>query len=266
MITLCLIYLFLILPRLKNKNDLDNFKKQIFAHRGFHNIKKEIPENSTAAFTRALAMGYGIEIDVHLTKDKRLVVFHDHSLLRVCNAPGEIEDYTFSELKNLRLLDTKETIPSLEEVLALINGQVPLLLELKSVGTSTTLCSYVAEALSTYEGSVFIQSFSPLDLRWFKKHKPQYIRGQLSSDLVKTDQGRPLIPRFFLSHLLCNFLSRPDFISYHYKSLKPVSTFLLHRLFKVPYAVWTLRKKKDYQKLLKDYDFFIIEDFEIMKK
>lgn len=266
MITLFIIYLFLVMPRLKNKDRLLCFNKQIFAHRGFHNIKKGIPENSMAAFKRALDMGYGIEIDVHLSKDKRLMVFHDHSLLRVCNVEGDIETFTFSKLRELRLLGTSEHIPTLEEFLDLVDGKVPILIELKSVSVSTEICPYVANALSSYEGEVFIQSFSPLDLRWFKKNKPEYIRGQLSSNLVKTDKGKPIIARYFLSHLLTNFLSRPDFISYHYNNLKPISTFVLHKFLKVPYALWTLRTQKAFEGVHSDYNFFILEDFEIMKK
>ena len=104
-------------------------KETPIAHRGLHT--KDIPENSLSAFENALKNNYAIELDVQFTKDKEVVVFHDENLKRMTNDTRNIEDVNYDELKNLRLGNTNEIIPTLEEVLELVDSKVAILIEIK---------------------------------------------------------------------------------------------------------------------------------------
>ena len=101
-------------PRTSGKPDMSEFQKYDFAHRGYYNIRKKIPENSRKAFEAAVEHGYGIELDVRLTRDGVPVVIHDSRLLRLCGAEGCVEDKTREELREYRLGKTDEPVPDLE--------------------------------------------------------------------------------------------------------------------------------------------------------
>lgn len=253
------LYLFLILPRLSGKADMRAFSGTMFAHRGYHNKERLIPENSMPAFRAALAHGYGIELDVHLTKDGHLAVFHDDTLERMCHVPGSVESYTYEELKQFHLLDTDERIPLFTDVLSYVDGRVPLLIELKFPTKSLAICPALRDALSDYSGPYLIQSFNTMGIRWFKLHAPEILRGQLSSNLVAGNAKEPFILRFFVQHLLTNFLGRPDFISYKLKDLPNPSVSICRQVFKIPVAVWTLRTPKALDMGISGYDMQIFE-------
>ena len=110
------------MPRVGNRADTELLVTS-YAHRGLWD--RSIPENSLAAFSQAVARGYGIELDVRLSRDRRVMVFHDEDLLRMCGVSGKVSDYTYTELRRLRLLGTDQTIPTLEEVLALAKAKRP---------------------------------------------------------------------------------------------------------------------------------------------
>lgn len=139
-ITIVILYVFAILPRFSRRKEMLVYRQTMFAHRGYHCIERGIPENSMAAFRAAIEKGYGIEIDLHLTRDGQLAVFHDDTLERICGQPDTIEDMTFEELKTCRLSGTSEIIPSFHDVLSLVNGKVPLLIELKIPDSSEQIC------------------------------------------------------------------------------------------------------------------------------
>lgn len=235
------------------------YRGTCFAHRGYHSIENGIPENSMPAFRQALSHGYGIELDVHLTKDDRLVVFHDDTLNRVCKKSGTIEDLTVPELKTCRLQDTEEQIPLFEDVLSLVNGQVPLLIELKIPGRSTAICQHVHKALSCYHGNYMIQSFNTMGLFWYRRHAPEVLRGQLSSRLTKDPLKELWFLRFLAENLLLNFLGRPDFISYKLKNLPKFTVSFLRKFFGTPTAVWTLRTPEALLEGKRCYDMQIFE-------
>ena len=130
-IAVILLYLFALAPRLSRRDAMRAFSGTMFAHRGYHCKERGIPENSMKAFRAAIARGYGIELDLHLTKDGRLAVFHDDTLERMCKRTETVEELTSLELSSCTLLDTDETIPMFEDVLTLVRGRVPLLIELK---------------------------------------------------------------------------------------------------------------------------------------
>lgn len=207
------IFLFLIKP---NSKRIDKLPANLFAHRGLHG--NSIPENSLAAFTKAKAENLGVELDVQLTKDNKLVVFHDANLKRMCGVNTKVRDLTYSELKKYRLADSRQNIPLLCEVLAILED-LPVICEIKSYdgNTNTEICHYVYQDIKDYTGQVFIESFSPFIVRWFKLNQVNIIRGQLSMGFTRKNEQLKPIEAFLMKHLLINILGRPDFIAYYYE-------------------------------------------------
>lgn len=256
---LAALYIFAILPRLSRQKDMEQFHHTLFAHRGYHCADKLIPENSMAAFKAAVAHQYGIELDVHLTKDGHIAVFHDDTLERVCHAPGSVESYTYQELQDFHLLNTSERIPLLSHVLEYVDGRVPLLIEIKIPGSSTDICQPLLKELASYKGPFLIQSFNTMGIRWFKRNAPHILRGQLSSNLTAKKTKETFMLRFFVKHLLSNFLGRPDFISYKLNDLPTIAVTICQKVFHTPIAVWTLRTEKALKKGISSYDMQIFE-------
>ena len=239
---------------------MEPFEKQYIAHRGlFHN--EDIPENSMAAFSRAVEAGYGIELDVQLTADDRLVVFHDETLERMCGDKRVLHELTYDELQRLNLLRTTEKIPLFKDVLSLINGAVPLIVEIKSEGRYLEASRLVNEMLRDYNGVYCLESFHPLVLLWFKKNNPEIIRGQLSTNFRKDRVKQPWWIKFFLTNLLCNCLTRPDFIAYNHEYAKQISFVLCRRLYHAVNAAWTIRDQEQLEKAKDIYQVFIFDSF-----
>lgn len=259
LVVLVAFYLFMVMPRMTKRRNMQKYSGREWAHRGLHCIEKGIPENSMAAFRMAVKGGYGIELDVHLTKDGQLVVFHDDTLDRVCRKKGTVEKMTYQELSSCYLSGTSERIPLFSEVLDYINGRVPLLIEVKLPGRNTDICVHLANMLDMYQGDYLIQSFNTLVLRWLKKNRKEFLRGQLSSNLTKSDKTPHYFFRLCTQYLLCNSLGRPDFISYKLADSSNFSFRLLHHLLKTPSAVWTIRSQKALEEAKVKYDMCIFE-------
>ena len=253
-------YLWLILPRPAAGPDLAPLLCD-YAHRGLFD-NKEIPENSMAAFRRAVDQGIGIELDLHLTQDGRVVVFHDATLERMCGKKVPISALTWAQLKKERLLGTEHGIPLFEDVLKLVNGKVPLLIELKGEDGNDELCWKLAPILDAYGGEFCLESFNPLLLHWFAKHRPDMARGQLVTDLVKEGREGSKLLNFALSKMLLNFLSRPDFIACDGKYRKGLAFFVCRKLFHTPFFFWTVRKKELLAYNRRNGDHSIFEGFE----
>lgn len=190
----------------------------MYAHRGYHD-KPEIPENSMAAFRRAIKYGLPTEIDVHLIADGSLVIFHDEELERETGVKGIIEDYDITNLSKLRLEGTDELIPTFDEVLELYEGTgLPLLIELKvNRGNYAALTRAVVERLDRYSGPFALQSFDPRVLLELKKIRPQYARGQLAKEFHRKTDGIAFYQVPLLTNMVLNLLTKPDFISYKFK-------------------------------------------------
>lgn len=253
------VYLFLIMPRLY-KADAASMKGLLFAHRGFHSEEAGRPQNTLAAFAKAVEYGYGMELDVHITKDKQLVVIHDHHLGALCNYDGVVEEMTLAELKKLRVLGSDQKIPTFREVLNLVNGRTPLLVETKGSDDGNELCPLLMAELDTYNGLYCIESFNPLHLRWLKKHRPEILRGQLSCPMNWRSKKnlREKAKAFSAEMLLCNVLSRPDFIAYEFRHPHKLSVRLCRR-FGAYMAGWTIRTPAEY---VRSKEFFPIQIFE----
>ena len=253
-------YIFLIRPRFCKRAELSPYFNLQWAHRGLHDIQKGIPENSMAAFESAIRHGMPIEMDVHLTKDKKLVVFHDDTLDRMCGREGRIEELDWLELSSCRLLDTQERIPLFQDLLDLVAGQVPLLIEVKLPNSNRSICQYLVEALRSYQGKYLVQSFNSLAMYWFRKNSPETLRGQISSNLTATEKTPNYLLRFAVKYLLANGISRPDFISYKWADSKNISVWIHRIIFKTPVAVWTLRGNKERRAARGKFSMYIFEE------
>ena len=236
------VWLFMIAPRLGGPADTHKLLAARYAHRGLHNIKAGVPENSMKAFALAVEQGYGIELDVHLSKDGRLVVEHDDTLTRTTGDPRKIEDCNWEEIQALTLENTTQTLPLLTDVLDLVDGRVPLLVEMKAVGGNMqALAREVARVMGDYKGPYCVESFEPRALYWLGKADPTVFRGQLAGH-VRKDGAKvsPLID-FLLRNLLVNVISRPDFVAYDYRDRHNLSFRLCRSLFRPPLFFWTVR-------------------------
>ena len=210
-----LLPLYTVAPGHTSRRQKQIFRGVNYAHRGLHTRDKAIPENSLAAFRCAAQEGYGIELDVQLSKDGEVVVFHDDTLDRVCGVHARVDDLTWKELQELRLCGTEEGIPLFSEVLRSIHGCEALIVELKNGPRNRELCEKTLKLLESYHGNVCIESFNPLIVAWFRLHAPDLVRGQLATTMKNyaEDDIRGL-KAFVLHNTMLNFLARPQFIAY----------------------------------------------------
>lgn len=238
--------------------DLSFLKDHLIAHRGMHNIEKGIPENSIKAFKEAIKNNYLIELDVHLLKDNTIIVFHDDNLKRMTGIDKKVKDTTYQEIKKLKLNNTNNTIPTLKQVLDIINGKVPVIIELKCDIKSGPLEKELVKILKDYKGKYAVKSFNPKTIYWFKKNYPNIIRGQLSSDFKNKKMNK--IKKYLLKNMLLNKITNPDFISYDIKAI-PNKTLNKYKNEKLILS-WTIKNKKDLEKAKKYCDNYICENID----
>lgn len=255
---LAVIYLFLVAPRMINKPDRSKLIGVHYAHRGLFDNETDAPENSLNAMRKAVAAGYGIEFDIQLSKDDVPVIFHDASLKRMCGVGGKVWDYTLEELQKMKLTNSNETIPTLEQVLEVVDGKVPLIIEYKMDRVDTKVCELGDAILEKYNGVYCIESFHPFAVKWYREHRPDVIRGQLSQDFSKTDYKG--IQYWAMTHLLLNFLTRPDFIAYNHKDADVFSRRLCAQLGALSVA-WTIKNRKQYEEAKPYFDLVIFDSF-----
>lgn len=257
---LIIVYLGAIMPRRHGHPDYSPLKGWYYAHRGLHDNKTQAPENSMAAFIKAVNAGYGMELDVQLTKDRIPVVFHDESLKRVCGVPGNVRDYTYKELQQFPLLQSSERIPRFADFLEMVDGKVPLIVEIKIHEDVDVVCSTVDELLREYKGVYCIESFNPLAVKWYKDHRPEVIRGQLSSNFRVADHNKTWYLEI-IHYLLSNVFCRPDFIAYDWRFRKNISRRLCTKLFGALSVAWTVKSQEVLDQCRADFDLFIFEGF-----
>lgn len=255
---LAALYLFLIAPGRRGK-DFSGLLHVMYAHRGLFSNENGVPENSLPAFRKAVEAGYGIELDVQLTRDGQLVVFHDGDLARMCGVQGQLCGVPYAQLSQYALLGTDERIPLFSQVLALVAGRVPIIVELKPYGDIAALSRKVHEALSRYKGPFGVESFHPLAMRWFKRNAPRLIRGQLVTGRLW--QKGSFFRRAALKYLLVNALSRPDFIACDIRTDRNISMTLMRVLFKPKLVAWTVQTEEEQAWAAKKYDAQIFEGY-----
>lgn len=221
------------------------------AHRALHDISQGRPENSRAAVVAAIESGYGIEIDLQLTRDDQAVVFHDYQLDRLTGVAGRVRDRNMDQLAGIELRHGGgEAVPSFDAVLDLVRGQVPLLVELKdqdgAMGPGVgPLEARVVEALSGYEGPVAVMSFNPHSVAEMARLAPGLPRGLVTGPF-DCDKEWPVPPA------VCDRLRGiPDFdrigasfISHQHDDLDRDRVRELHSAG-VPVLCWTIRSAEE---------------------
>ena len=237
--------------------NVDFLRKKPIAHRGLFNKENNIPENSVLAFEKAIEKGFPIELDVHLSKDRKIVVFHDDNLKRMTGIDKKIKALNYDEIKDLKLDNTNCKIPLFSDVLKLVNGMVPILIEIKSDRKTGETERELVKILKEYNGKYVIQSFNPFSLIWFKKNLPEVPRGQLASNFTKDKMLA--VQKYVLKNLYFNVLTKPDFISFSINDLpnKKVESFRNNGNLVLG---WTVRNKNDLEKAEKYCDNIIGEN------
>ncbi|EQC44958.1 glycerophosphodiester phosphodiesterase domain protein [Bacteriovorax sp. BSW11_IV] len=227
------------------------------AHRGLHN--ENVPENSLGAFSLAMEKNLPIEFDLHLSKDGKLFVFHDYSLERMTGDLRACEDLTLKELQELRLKDSQERIPSFQDLLRLVKGKVPLVIELKCYTREDHMAKILMEELANYDGEFAIQSFNPMPLTWLRRHYPDSLLGLLSGSF----EGANILfhRKILLRYLLATPMVRPDYFGLEFFDRPTIQSFLAKYIFNKPIVHWTIDKEKDYLFCLKKGRNVIFEAF-----
>lgn len=238
--------LFMLAPGTASKRQKAPFMGRNFAHRGLHSRDKSVPENSLEAFRLASEAGYGMELDVQLSKDGQVVVFHDDTLDRVCGVNSRVDEKTYAELSNMSLCGTGHTIPLFTQVLDTVRGRGPIIVELKPGRRNRELCRKTLAILSEYKGDVCIESFDPFIVGWFRLHAGDIVRGQLAMPAQRYSDSMSKVTAFFLSHTLYNFIARPQFIAYRIGHRPP--TVRLAELLGAMKVAWTSHEPRNEKK------------------
>jgi len=248
-----LLILFLLAPSFRRRQ-MRPWAKTAFAHRGLHG--NGVCENTLAAFEKACQAGFGIELDVQLSRDGCVMVFHDDTLQRMLGDPRRVDAADRAELQAM-VLEDGSGIPTFEEVLSLVDGRVPLLIEFKcrTGDVCARLCPAADAVLAEYKGVYWIQSFYPFVLSWYRKHRPDVCRGQLATAFV----GDKLHMRM-LGMLLFNVFARPDFVSYEWKYRHKWNRRICTALGAAPVG-WTFRAEEEIKACKEDFAGFIFEGF-----
>ena len=246
----------------RNHKDWAVLRQFRYAHRGLHD-KPQIPENSMAAFRKAVEHGFGAELDIHLMADGNLAVIHDSSLLRTAGADVCIEDLTAADLERYTLEESSEKIPLLQEVLTLFEGKAPLIVELKAErGNHAALSGAAAKLLDAYGGDYCIESFDPRVVSWFRKHRPEVCRGQLAENFLHGRGVKLSLPlRFVLTNLLANVAACPDFVAYQFSNRKTFGLRLCRLFWKPQMVYWTLRSRGELEQAERERGLCIFENF-----
>ena len=245
LLIIAVIYISFILPRLIDSPDMSSFLVD-YAHRGLYNNDEGLPENSLGAFQAAVDNRYGIELDIQLSSDGVVMVFHDGTLLRMTGVDKKLCELTAAELSALQLAGTEQRIPTLREVLRLVDGRVPLLVELKGSTLDTTLCDKAYELLKDYKGSFCLESFNPWLVKGIKDLMPDRFCGLLYSNMVRDKKraGKKVtaLDRI-VSAMALTFVCKPHFIAYNEEDRNSFPVRLSTRFYKTPKFVWTVTSR-----------------------
>jgi len=259
LLVLMTLWLALIMPARSTKAQRAPFRGRTFAHRGLFSADQSVPENSLPAFRAAVEADYGVELDVQLTRDKQVVVFHDDDLKRACGVAARVDAYSFEELQTHSLFGTTEKIPLFTDVLKTIDGKIPMIVELKSGGDWKALCPKTLALLTAYKGDYCVESFHPSLVRWFYRNAPGILRGQLSEAARYSRKGLPLHQAIMMSRLFTNILTHPHFIAYRVGP-KCLSVRISEALGAMR-VCWTARPTDDHAKLTRHNDAIIFEHY-----
>lgn len=241
----------------------EQIKKKLIAHRGLHDNQGDAPENSLKAFQRAVDAGYGIELDLHLSKDGKVVVIHDGELDRVAGTHALVRDLTAEQLQRYQLFSSEQTIPLFTDVLKIVAEKVPMVVELKvdTPNQYSQLCAAFDHIIKEYQGIYCIESFCPDVLKWYKKHRPDVVRGQLSCDMGRGTGIVDRFRRFRLTNMWANLYTKPDFIAYEYRQADKKCVQYWKKHLHCTMAAWTIRSQEAFEQAKPDFDIFIFDSF-----
>ena len=257
---LFIVYVLAVLPRRPGKAGAAPFRGLMAAHRGLYEKDQSVPENSLEAFKRAAAYGCGVELDVQLSKDGAVVVFHDDTVDRMTTGKGRVDSFTLSELQAMPLMGTAHRMPLFTDVMAVLDGVSPTIVELKSTPNYKELCEKTLAILRTCKGPYCVESFDPRIVRWFYLHAPDIVRGQLTEAYSYWRKAGLPLWRCLMMHTLCiNFLTHPQFIAFG-RGHRPLCMLLGRRLGTMT-VFWTERPDSDHELLAKRYDCRIFEHY-----
>lgn len=236
-----------------NLDFMDNIR---IAHKGLHDNGKTVPENTLTAIGIAIEKGYPIEIDIHLTKDNRIVVIHDDNLSSTVGVNKKIQELSYDEISKYKIKNSNEKIPLLEEVLELVDGKVMILIELKTYYKVGPLEKELVKLLDKYDGKFAVQSFNPFSVSWFRKNRPDYVRGLLSCGFESNKYN--FIRRVVLRRLWLLNIAKPHFISYEISDLTDKKAEKIKNN-NIKLIVWTIENEEMYKKAQKLADGMIFE-------
>lgn len=254
-----IIYFLTIYPG-KSRNTKD-LKSWDYAHRGLHDQNLGIYENTMLAFEKAVENGFGAELDVQLTSDGYLVVFHDFDLKRMCGVEKKVIELTYEQISQIKIMGSDSKIPLLEDVLKIFEGKAPLIVEIKVAKKAADVCKKTNEVLANYKGKYCIESFNPKAVNWYRKNNPAVIRGQLSSNFLRENEDLNIFLKFAMTNLTFNIISKPDFVAYNHNHQDSWALKVYKKLYKKFSVGWTIRSQKEYDKAKKMFDIIIFEGF-----
>jgi glycerophosphoryl diester phosphodiesterase len=218
------------------------------AHRGLHDEAKGVVENSASAVEAAIAKGYAIEVDVQCAAHGVPVVFHDRTLERLTAEHGAVADRDAAALCDIPLRNSKDRILSLEGLLGIVDGRVPLLIEVKSTWSGDhTYERNIAGALASYKGHAAVMSFDPDCVAAFRQVAPSLPRGLIGErfDDMRYWSDFSAARRFAMRHLLTAAIARPNFIAYDIRALPALAPGIARDVFHLPLLTWTVRNEAD---------------------
>lgn len=236
------------------------FARVCYAHRGLHNAERA--ENSLSAFRAAAGAGFGIELDVRLSADGEVVVIHDPDLKRVAGVDRRVRDMTAAELAAVSLSGTGEGVPLFRDVLSVVAGRVPILVEIKEdTAADRDVTPAALAVLRDYDGAYFIEGFNPFSIARTRKDAPETVRGMLSDHFtLRKETDTPMFRALQL--FLTNVIARPQFIAYNGLARRYLPFRLLRGLFRVPTFAWTIRTPEE-EKICRKagFDSVIFENY-----
>lgn len=257
-----ILYVCFMRPYTKRRERMKPYMQRYVAHRGLFDNESDSPENTLAAFRRAIEAGYGIELDVQLTKDGKMVVFHDGSLRRMTGVDRRLADCTYEELLSLPVGRSDERIPLLDDVLALVNGKVPLIIEIKAEDDFYPVTAEIAKRMADYAGEYCVESFHPFALLWYKTNRPDVLRGQLAENFFRDGETKlSFFKKFALTNLLLNAFTKPDFVAYRHQDADGLAFRMNRFLYRAVTAAWTVKNQEELDGAKRAFDVMIFDSF-----
>jgi glycerophosphoryl diester phosphodiesterase len=236
--------------------------KRPIAHRGLHDEAKGIVENSASAVRAAMGAGYAVEVDLQCAAGHMPVVFHDATLDRLTAETGLVAARDAEALSNIALRNSPDKILSLPGLLALVNGHVPLVLEVKSTWTRDgKFEANIANLLAPYPGPVAVMSFDPYSVAAFREIAPHLPRGLVADRFDDKQHWSHLSfwRRLAMRNLLTSAIARPNFIAYDIGALPAIAPLAAKVVFGLPLITWTVRTKEERERALRYADAMIFE-------